>query len=307
MIIGGAGYVGYELTKLFVANGDAVCVVDNFSNGDVEARQKIIDLQSVVVCDDSIVDHERVTTLIEEFHPDIVYNLAALHYIPYCIEHPDEVFDTNYRGLQYIIQALRPHPETKFIFASSASVYGSPNRQCNLDTATKPNDIYGASKLAGEGLIRHQLTNYVVMRLFNVYGNLDPHPHLIPKVAQAAVRNDNLELGTATAERDFVHVTDVANAFFIARQSQPGETHIIASGETHSVSDTVDMIYELAGSTGKVRYETPDNMREKDASYLSGDASTLRVLGWTPKVNFETGLRSAIDAARRRDTKLFRA
>jgi UDP-glucose 4-epimerase len=298
LLFGGAGYVGYELTRSFVQNNDDVAVYDLFANGDERSRRKVSELAGVTVYEGTIADELAVRRAVDDFRPDVVYNLAALHYIPYCIEHPDEVFATNYRGLQNIIAAIRSKLEVKFIFASSASVYGSPNEICTLDTPTIPNDIYGASKLAGEHLIQFQLENYVIMRLFNVYGDLDPHPHLIPKVSRAAVRNETLELGTATAERDFVHVSDVAAAFYAARTAPAGEKYIIATGETHSVREVVDRIYSLAGSQGKVLYETATNMRAQDASYLSGDASKLRLLGWAPTIRFEDGLLSAIEAAR---------
>lgn len=298
LIFGGAGYVGYELVKCFLDNGDTVAIYDAFCNGDASARDKVSALGSITVFEGTIADKKAVRRAIEEFCPDAVYNLAALHYIPYCIQHPDEVYETNYQGLQSIIQTLRDYPHTKFIFASSASIYGSPDQQCTLDTPVDPNDIYGASKLAGEGLIKYQLSNFVIMRLFNVYGSLDPHPHLIPKVARAAVRGENLELGAMESRRDFVHVTDAARAFFVARNAQSGDTHIIATGETHSVKEVVDRIYQLAGSSGRVIYGTSGNMRAKDASYLSGDSSALRALGWAPVVGFDDGLRSAIDSAR---------
>ena len=299
LIFGGAGYVGYELAKRFIENGDSVVVYDSLCNGDPDARTKITALKGVILYEQSISDVNAVKDAIHTAQPDLVYNLAAVHYIPYCIENPEVVFSTNYQGLQNIITALKNFPTTKFIFASSASVYGSPNAQCTLDTPTNPNDIYGASKLAGEYLIKYQLANAGLRRLFNVSGELDPHPHLIPKVARAAVRNEVLNLGTATAERDFIYVKDVANAFFIARLGEPGRTYIIASGTTHSVKEVVDKIYELSGSTGEVHYETAGNIRSNDASYLSGDSSGLRELGWQPTVTIEQGLLTAIDAARR--------
>lgn len=299
LIFGGAGYVGYELTRQCIKNHCEVAIYDSFSNGDIRARAKIAELSGVKVYENTIADAAGVAAAISEFRPDVVYNLAALHYIPYCIEHPEEVFATNYLGLQNIITVIRDHPNAKFVFASSASVYGSPKEKCTLDTPTVPNDIYGASKLAGEQLIQHQLKNYVIMRLFNVYGDLDPHPHLIPKVSRAAVNNEILELGTASAKRDFVYVRDVANAFFIAHASPKAQTYIVATGELHSVSEVVSHIYAKAKSQGKVCYETQTNMRAKDASLLSGDASKLRSLGWAPTVSFDEGIATTIDAARK--------
>jgi UDP-glucose 4-epimerase len=298
LIFGGAGYVGYELSKLFAERGDTVTVFDAFTNGDTNARKKIHVLAGVIVREGTIADADAVSEVFEASNPEVVYNLAALHYIPYCVEHPREVFATNYRGLQNIIVQMNKRPNTKFIFASSASVYGSPSAVCNLETPVEPNDIYGASKLAGEHLITFQLTNYVIMRLFNVYGKFDPHLHLIPKVAGAAVRDEQLELGTASALRDFVYVEDAAKAFFVAQNAPAGEKYIIASGETRSVKDVVERIYMLADSNGKVRYETKVNMRTKDASYLCGDSTKLRSLGWQPTVDFDKGLASVIAAAR---------
>lgn len=298
LIIGGAGYVGTELVRACLARDDTVTVLDNFSNGDSSAQARTAKL-GVNVIEGTIANEQVVREVIGQQNFDIIYHLAAIHYIPYCIEHPNEVFETNYRGLQNVITCIRELPKAPlFIFASSASVYGSPTETCTEATSLKPNDIYGSSKLAGEHLIEYQLENYVMMRLFNVYGELDPHPHLIPKIVKAATSDQTLELGTATAKRDFVYVKDVANAFYAARNAPKGSTYIIATGKTHSVSEAVDAIYRLSASKGTVIYDTAPNMRAADASNLCGDASRLRSLGWQPSVTFYEGLQTAIDAQR---------
>lgn len=299
MIFGGAGYVGQELVKKFAEQHHEIAVYDSFTNGDLTAHSKLVVLDNITIFKHSVTDAKIVEKCVDAFKPELVYNLAALHYIPYCIEHPQEVFDTNYLGLQNILSSLVKSPHIKFIFASSASVYGSQNEQCSIDTPVSPNDIYGASKLAGEYLIKYQYKNYVLMRLFNVYGELDPHPHLIPKVVKAAVNNESLNLGTATAKRDFIHVKDVANALYIARKSAAEETYNVASGTAYAVKDIVDKIYTMTNSTGNVSFDTAENMRENDASFLSGDASKLIQLGWRTTVSVDDGIITAIEAYRK--------
>lgn len=299
LIFGGAGYVGQELVKMFSKATHEVAVFDNFSNGDTLAVRRLNKLKNVTIFQNTIANGSAVEEVITEFNPDVIYNLAALHYIPYCFEHPDEVFETNYSGLQNIISCLAKKPHVKFIFASSASVYGSHPNICNLATECLPNDLYGASKLSGEYLIKYQLENYVIMRLFNVYGNQDPHPHLIPKVIKAAVSNQNLNLGTAIAKRDFIHVNDVANALFVAINAPSKETYIVASGKSYSVKEIVEKIYKIANSSGIVTYDTIENIRSKDAPELMGDASKLESLGWSSSIELDEGLAAAIEEFRK--------
>lgn len=297
IIFGGGGYVGLELCKLLSRNSHDITIADNFSNGDAAARKKAFDL-GVSIAEVNIADTDEVNTVMQAFKPDIVYNLAAIHYIPYCITHPTEVFQANISGTQNIITSIKSldHIKPRLIFSSSASVYGSLDRPCREDDPYNPNDIYGASKVAGELLIRHQLDDYTILRFFNIIGGKDPHPHLTPKVIENVISNKPLRLGTRYARRDFVDVRDVADALYLAKDAPSNRIFNVGTGSTYSVEELVETVKEVINNHDfDVRYETPSNMRENDAPYLCADIEEAkRTLRWFPRHSFEDSIVSSI-------------
>lgn len=290
LIFGGMGYVGRELVEQYAA--DPKNMVTIFDLQEKIDRVFPSNVRSIV---GDIRDASAVKKVVAETAPELVYNLAAVHYIPYCIEYPDEVIATNITGLQNIISAIRPNETTKLIFASSASVYGSPQSKVLESDPYSPNDIYGASKVAGEVLIRTQLTNFVIIRLFNVFGESDPHPHLVPKVTSTLAKGDTLELGTSTAKRDYIYVKDAARGFFLAGSATTGETFNLGTGETHSVREVVDTARVATHSTSEVIFDTTPNLRKRDADYLcANNTKIVSQLGWKPTVSFEVGINTTI-------------
>lgn len=284
------GYVGRELVHLYAADSRHTVTVFDLNE---QTHQKFPSNVHSIVGD--IRDAQLVKKTVADTQPSLVYNLAAIHYIPYCIEHPDEVVSTNITGTQNIIDALRPLKDTRFIFASSASIYGSPDSKAVETDVYNPNDIYGASKVAGEVLIRTQLSNYVIIRLFNVFGKTDPHPHLIPKVVAKLSRGEKLELGTKKAERDFVYIDDAARGFYLAASAESGEIFNLGTGETHTVQEVVDTVQSATKSRSEIVFNTPANIRKKDADYLCADNTKIvSQLGWKSTVSFAVGINTTV-------------
>lgn len=299
LVFGGAGYLGQELIKAFsnTNNEYQVIVFDNFSNGDSQAYQKIKATTTKIIIED-ISDAKKVSKAINDIKPCIIYNLAAIHYIPYCIEHPQEVFSTNIIGLQNIISSINSlSPSTRLIFTSSASVYGTREKKCRESDPYNPNDIYGATKVSGELMIKHQVKDYVIMRLFNLTGGNDPHPHLTPKIVENALKDRPLQLGAKTARRDFIDVEDVAQALYAARNAPQRTVLNVGTGSTHSVEEMVNETYQLLGKKPKVSYETPLHIRKNDAPSLCADTTAIQeVLEWAPRKRFIESIKSAIEA-----------
>lgn len=285
------GYVGRELVQLFAAQPDTIVTIF-----DLQPNPGITFPANVHSIVGDIRDGNQVKKVVADLQPDLVYNLAAIHYIPYCVEHPDEVVATNITGMQHIIDAVHPFgASTKFIFTSSASVYGSLASKARETDPYNPNDIYGASKVAGEVLTRTQLSNFVIIRLFNVFGETDPHPHLIPKVVSTLSKANPLELGTSATKRDFIYVKDAAKGFFAAANAFAGEVFNLGTGETHTVQEVVDTVREVTRSSSEIIFNTPANLRKKDADYLCADTTKIvSTLGWKPTMSFKDGIKTTI-------------
>ena len=161
---------------------------------------------------------------VKEFDPQIVYHLAAVHFVPWCRAHPVETTLNNERGMGNLLVSLARHaPNLKaIVLASSAAVYGFGRKPFDEKSPLRPVDVYGRSKVECEKLLRsfgygRQIT-CVAARLSNVIGMGDTHPHLVPKI----MSGERPQLGNLWPKRDYIFVGDVAEALKRAVRLEPG-------------------------------------------------------------------------------------
>lgn len=291
-IVGGLGFIGSEISNRLCQQGDEVVIFDNESVGSVsrlsECARKNAHIITGDIRDDMLVQKSLATT-----EPDVIIHLAALHYIPYCTAHPEETIDVNMKGTSNIIQALKQLPKIpRFIMASSAAVYGSPQIvPQNEHTDLQPVDIYGESKLACEKYIHSQLVDYIILRLFNTFGPNDPHAHLIPAIL-SQLHEGEIKLGNASSLRDYVHVSDVAEAFIKATKSQNHQKiYNVGTGNSYSVDEVCHLIDKYAQKAPLFVFNTTSKLRPKDPGTLRADYTKIHdELGWQPRVSFEKGI-----------------
>jgi|GEM_PF-143877 len=297
-VVGGAGYVGSAIARQLLQKGYTVAVFDDFSTGlrsNLPAPNAQLELY-----EGTITEASEIRAAIYAFNPDVIFHMAALHYIPDCTNAPDTTLDVNTHGTLNVINAARElNSQPRFIFTSSASVYGAktpaPQR---VDAIPQPCDIYGYSKLVGEHLVRSRYNNYVIARLFNVFGDRDPIPHLIPSIVRQLL-NKRVELGNPDSKRDFIHVSDAARAFIaLAEQGVTAHTYNIGSGVTHSVQEVIDTLVALSSSTAEFIFQSSE-LRAVDPGALCADISDItRDTNWQPRVNLEDGLKTVLEASK---------
>ncbi|MFC7476234.1 NAD-dependent epimerase/dehydratase family protein [Dankookia sp. GCM10030260] len=289
LITGGNGYVGRTLTRTLGPEYD-VCIADILRYGDWRfdaAERAALRLEQL-----DIRDVDRVATLMNEFRPDIVVHLAALHYIPECESDPGQAVSTNVLGTLNLLMAC---PEgSRFVFASSGAVYRpqeTPHQE--LESPLGPDDIYGFTKLHGENYVakiaaKRQL-QAVVTRLFNVIGPGETNPHLLPElVAQLKAGRCVIELGNLTSRRDYISVRDAADGFRAAAlqgEVAPGETCFINLGtsQTHSVIEIIEKIRRVSGVKFEIRQDA-SRVRRVDRPVLAADNRRIAAMfGWRPR------------------------
>lgn len=293
LIIGGAGYVGSALCEKYAAKNIRFQILDHFTDSLTSTKLCRELGWQYAVC--NILDTQALKNELRKFRPTKVVHLAALHYIPYCNEHPTETVQTNIVGLQNVIDAIHEYDDSvELLFSSSAAVYASRAAKLNENDVLCPSDIYGLTKYAGENMIIRQTKAYKIARLFNVYGQQDPHEHLVPKVYRQGVLKDqkNICLGASDTVRDYIHVNDVA-AGLLAIQFTLTATRIfnIGSGTAHSVTEIVDTILQRISSPPKVIYMQREHLRKDDKPYLCSDSSLLiKETGWKPTYSLEESI-----------------
>jgi len=292
LITGGAGFIGSHVCSQLIDDGADVQVFDNFFRG-VQANIP----EKAELIEGDIIDDADVKE-IGQADPDVILHLAAIHYVPYCTENPQEAYETNVLGTRKVLNEARKTDVDKVVAASSAAVY-PPREKPNAETSELGAiDVYGDTKILGEDLYR--LFNYdtgigtVGARLFNVFGTRETNPHLIPAIVEQVKEGTEVNLGNLTPKRDFVYVTDVANALIRMVTNGPAEgyrNYNVGTGESRSVREVYETVEALVEKDITLQQDQ-DRVRESDRPNLQADISRISAeLDWQPSVEFEEGIR----------------
>jgi UDP-glucose 4-epimerase len=294
-VTGGAGFIGSHLCKKLSDSTSNLTIYDNLSTGKIE---NVKHLPKVHFVKGDILDLKKLRS---QEKADLIFHLAAQVVVPYSMENPIEDFETNARGTLNILEKARKD-DARMVFTSSAAVYGNPTKlPTPEDYGFNPASCYGLSKVVGEEYCNMYSQQYgldiTTLRLANVYG---PRGHgVIPDFLDKISRNpEKLEIiGTGLQSRDFVHVSDVVDAFTLAAVSENaiGKTYNIGFGNTTKIIDLAKMILKIMNLLGKTAITTTNVPWKGDINTIWFDASKIKKeLKWTPKIRLEDNLRELV-------------
>lgn len=288
MVTGGAGFVGKELVAVLSEKAD-VLVADLLRYGTPDWLTRADAAFGFQRLD--IRDADATHAVVEDFQPDVIVHLAAIHYIPECDRDPSNAVATNVTGTVNLLTSCRPG--TRFVFASSGAVYQPDDADHReFESALGPADIYGITKLQGEQYVQmfaaERGINATIVRLFNVIGPGETNPHLLPAiVAQLREGMESISLGNTWPKRDYIDVLDAAGGFAAAALGTNGdgadcEIVNLGSGQQYSVDEILDRMRSVLGLKFEVRQD-PSRMRAVDRPFLGADISHIgEVFGWQP-------------------------
>ena len=296
LVTGGAGFIGSHLVTVLLERGNEVVVLDNYSTGRPENLDHVSDSDGLTLIECDIAFDPDLASYFEGV--ERVFHLAALADIVPSIQQPEGYHFANVDGTMRVLQAARAAHVKRFVYAASSSCYGVPGEYPTPETAPlRPMYPYALTKMVGEQYVMHWCQTYdlpaVSLRLFNVYGPRSRTSGTYGAVfgvflAQKLAGKPYTIVGDGTQTRDFTFVTDVADAFVTASDSDlSGEIMNVGSGGTYSVNRLV----ELLG--GDITY-IPKRPGEPDCTFA--DMSKIsRLLGWTPQVSLEEGVQALLD------------
>jgi UDP-glucose 4-epimerase len=301
LVTGGAGFIGSNLARALLERGDEVRVLDNFSTGN-RANLEGLDVDIV---EGELRSYERVHNAVRG--TEVVYHLGALGSVPRSVQDPLTTNAVNVDGTMNVLLAARDEGVRRVVFASSSSVYGSSaSLPATEGSAVDPISPYGVAKLAAERYCVSFSRVYasfetVVLRYFNVFGpRQNPRSQYaaaVPLFISAVAAGEPVTIfGDGEQSRDFTYVENVVAANLAAADAEGanGKIFNVAAGAPKRVNTLVDTIGRLLGKD-VVREHAPP--RAGDIRDSFADVSAARaVLGWTPTIDFEDGLRRTIDA-----------
>jgi UDP-glucose 4-epimerase len=305
LVTGGVGYVGRELVRQLVQEGDGeIHILDNLACG--EHRLAQMNLNKVVLHRIDIRDVSGVNQLLQRVAPEIIFHLAAIHYIPACEADPPEAASINTVGTVNLLHAITK--PARFVFASTAAVY-SPGDRAYTESSENvgPVDIYGITKLQGEQFVRHfherGKIDGTIVRLFNVVGPGETNPHLVPEIISQIARGERrVQLGNLFPQRDYIDVSDAAEGFRRLAAAMPPKdvSAPMVSNLGTGTSYTVREVVEQIGMAARVALEIvqdPKRVRTNDRPRLCASTTTLRAItGWSPMRTIAESVENAWNA-----------
>jgi len=300
LVLGGAGFIGSaSIAELQKYNHD-IYVIDDLSFG----NREFIHIPDTHFFKLDILNKYELYQAIAAIDPQWIVHLAAVHFIPYCNQHPFKSSNINIQGTINVLNAARNLQNVeRMFFASTAAVYPICDRAISEEEQPGPMDIYGLSKLAGERLMNefHLQTSIptVICRFFNAFGPNETNPHLIPEIQQqvnAGLRT--IQLGNLTPKRDFIHTFDMARAMRLLLEKFDAGIDIfnLGRGEEYSVIDVVNAFERQLGEAIAIEVE-PSRVRKVERMHLLADVSKLKsFIDWEPQMSLDEGIKTLIDA-----------
>ncbi len=295
VVTGGAGFIGSHMVDRLVEEGYRVHVIDNLVGGREANLAHHANLPDVVLDERDIRDLAQDDSLVRG--AQLVFHFAGIGDIVPSIEQPVEYMSTNVQGTVRVLEAARNAGVSKFVYAASSSCYGLASVPTSEGHPLAPQYPYALSKYLGEVTAFHWYTIYRLpvnsIRIFNAYGTRSRTSGAYGAVFGVFLRqkiagNPFTVVGDGTQRRDFLYVTDVARAFWLAGISEmTGQTWNLGAGNPQSVNRLV----ELLG--GEVVY-VPKRPGEPDCTWAD-IGKIQKDLGWKPVVSFEEGVQRILD------------
>jgi UDP-glucuronate 4-epimerase len=305
LVTGGAGFIGSHLVDAFVGEGHHVSVIDDFNDfySPVTKHrnlEKVISSIRLHVAD--IRDRELIARIVQTEQPETIVHLAARAGVRPSVQQPELYLQTNIIGTFNLLEAAKASHVTRFIFASSSSVYGAckqaPFREDQVLTQTL--SPYAGTKLAGEHLCSNYSYLYglkvVCLRFFTVYGPRQRPDLAIHKFAGLIHQGKQIEVyGDGSAQRDFTYVDDIIQGILAATRYEGTDFDVFNLGEsdTTRLSDVISALENALRKKAEISYLPPV---PGDMSLTHADISKARaLLGYVPTTRIAQGIPKFID------------
>jgi UDP-glucose 4-epimerase len=292
-ITGGAGFIGSNLADRLIDVGVEVVILDNFTTGRTEFLRDALNSSGARLIEGDVLDGATLERAVTGC--DWVFHLQANADLRGGTEHPRRDLEQNTIATSNVLEAMRLQGVSQIVFASTGSVYGEPQTFPTPEDAPFPlqTSLYGASKLAGEGLVSAYATGFgftgVICRFVSILGERYTHGHVFD--FYRALKRDPARLrvlGDGRQEKSYLHVKDCIGAMLIAAErhrAEPGaHVYNLGTEETLRVADSVAILTEHLSLTPTIEYAGGRRGWVGDSPLIRLDTERIRELGWRPRL-----------------------
>lgn len=313
LVCGGAGYIGSHAVRQLIDKNEEVIIVDNLETGHEDAIHPQAKFYKV-----DIRNEEELDKVFSENKIDEVIHFAANSLVGESMTNPLKYYNNNVHGTEVLLKVMIKHDVKKIVFSSTAATYGEPKNIPILESdLTNPTNAYGETKLAMEKMMKwadvSHGVKYISLRYFNVAGahesgeigeDHNPETHLIPLILQVplgkrefiSIFGDDYDTHDGTCIRDYIHVTDLADAHILAvhklRDGYDSNIYNLGSGNGFTVKEMIEAARKVTG------HPIPAKICERragdPAKLVAASQKARTELGWEPKLeNVEAMISSA--------------
>jgi len=296
-VTGGAGFIGSNLVDRLLGLGHEVTVYDNFSTGQRRFLLNAQQCKEFQLVEGDLLDETTLKRALKNH--DYVFHLAANADVRFGTEHPMRDLEQNTIVTYNVLEAMRQNGVNKIVFSSTGSVYGEAQVVPTPEDAPFPiqTSLYGASKLAGEGLIAAYCEGFQfqswIFRFVSILGERYTHGHVYDFYRK--LRQDPTcltVLGNGKQRKSYLYVQDCIDAIFLALEKAQQKVNIINLGvnDVCEVNESIRWICEELGVNPKLEYTGGDRGWIGDNPLIHLNSGKMMEMGWTPKLSIREGI-----------------
>jgi UDP-glucose 4-epimerase len=306
-VTGCAGFIGSTLTDRLLADGHEVVGYDNFSTGRAQFLEQARDHTDFRLVRGDVLDTEALTAAMND--SECVCHLAANADVRFGTEHPRKDLEQNTLATHSVLESMRRSGVRKIAFASTGSVYGEASVFPTPEDAPFPvqTSLYGASKLAGEGLISAYCAGFGlqawIFRFVSILGERYTHGHVVDFYRQLSADPQRLRvLGNGRQRKSYLYVQDCIEAMITAMAGSAANVNVFNLGHDSycEVNDSVGWICAALGVAPRIEYSGGERGWVGDNPFIFLDTRRIRALGWSPALSIQAGIYRTLDYLRTR-------